>query len=764
MDTLSVRIKYRPVRIGWCIRDGDIAELRKALRLTHTMWGGRFNPIIPVDNFEYGEQLVKVFRVDVLVSPSDDEAIKSFTDRFPYLPNPFFPPVLFVKEDSGKTYSTVVDLYHPIRRLYEEHFKNRSTVVFRASLYEWNDDDPLRDVLLATFGGFPPVSETGTDYGGLIEKHLAAEKLNLFGLTLPSDSFKKATPNWVCCFDLEGHYSVINYWDNPGFYIGDARDFTDVVNFWNIRATGTDLLFYDTMYSDRLNAVRDEFVKVLKARPKTHRSFDTDVAVWSKSKLDTLDLSGFGTVPTRCLIGLGTWNGLNIKAPIFHFGGKSVLAAVGSSYGKTRISFPLPEKPVFEEVKLSSQHLVVSISYGIGLYGNERATLMTPNLSELNEYYGRNHFFHWDKARVEPEGIGIIIDAWDSDLGLNALDVTSLIAKVFEIAGIRAQTSKPGLIASRLIQQLGGIQGCRVLKIAGVRDLIERYKPDQSFTNSAAKQIIGRVDPTNGRTNFSEYEGLFLEARPWDTKLKPEDAFAYLLKHGAFRVGLEFQCPNCRLDFWLPLDEAKTETTCEYCGQDFDVTTQLRDRDWRYRRSGLFGKDNKQEGSIPTALTLQQMETVLHHHRVLYTTAMEIEPVGASVSRCETDFVILTQQTIDHKVQVAIGECKNRGEISDDDVLKLRMVAEALEKKGIRVFVVFSKLADFSTSELERCKAVNSKYVTRLILLTARELEPRHLYKTTAREFDIREHAISFEDMTQTTQTVFYDQRRKPQA
>jgi hypothetical protein len=146
---------------------------------------------------------------------------------------------------------------------------------------------------------------------------------------------------------------------------------------------------------------------------------------------------------------------------------------------------------------------------------------------------------------------------------------------------------------------------------------------------------------------------------------------------------------------------------------------------------------------------------------MLCTTALEIELTGAPVRKCETDFVILTQEHFNHEVQIAIGECKNRGEITEDDVAKLRMVAEALEKKDIQVYVIFAKLSDFTSEELERCQAINGKYQRRLILFTARELEPYLLYEKTGEEFDIQGYAASLEDMANTTHTVFYAQRRK---
>src|SRR5208282_5403137 len=153
---------------------------------------------------------------------------------------------------------------------------------------------------------------------------------------------------------------------------------------------------------------------------------------------------------------------------------------------------------------------------------------------------------------------------------------------------MKAEPSKPGRVAARLIQQMGGNQGCRVFKIAGVRKLIENYGPLQSFTRSNAVQVIGQNDPATGKPSFVQYEGLYIEQRD-SPKLKPENAFDYLLKRGVFHAGLNLRCANCELEFWLPLDGLASEVRCEYCGTTSHITAQLRDRDWAYRRSGLFG-------------------------------------------------------------------------------------------------------------------------------------------------------------------------------
>lgn len=156
---------------------------------------------------------------------------------------------------------------------------------------------------LITVGALPPKEDTGTDYRGLIEKYLAAEKISLAKAeALPPDSFKKAVPNWICRLGLQRHHAVLNDWGTSGFYVGSASNFYDLVHYWNLRATDTDLRFYDPAFSDCLDAIRDAFLTMLRARPKSPHAFDAHIALWSEvdisdggQPVDTqLDITGFG--------------------------------------------------------------------------------------------------------------------------------------------------------------------------------------------------------------------------------------------------------------------------------------------------------------------------------------------------------------------------------------------------------------------------------------------------------------------------------------
>lgn len=761
METLSVTVRYRPIRVGFCVRKDDFAAVRDAWRLSNSFWGGGYNPILIVDNPDLARRLVDTFRVDMLWAASDDATTKAFVESFSHLPNPFNSDTsLFESRDNGDREPLLLDLLHPIRSFYEDHIRNNPAPSLSVVIYEWTDDDPLGDVFLISPGMVISPAVAGIDYLKTIERalnapHVVLDKHDPF----PVGADNQYSLSALGRLQMKRHYSVQNWWDYPGFFYGNAGDFDDLVTFWNLRATDNHVVFYDPSHEGRFQGIREKWLEVLRAQPARRHEDEPRVAIWSRSRDESRDLSIFGKGLSVCTIDDGIWGGMNLKAPFMYYSEGSALAAVSDRDDHPRISFQLPPKPIVDAQGLYSQHMVISVEPGIGLFGNERATLKTPYVPELNEFYGREFYFEWDKARVEPESLGIISSVTRDDLTLHALDVQVLIQKLFAVAGLKAEPSNPGLIAKRLITQMGGIDGCRVFKIKGVRDLIEAYKPEKPFTRSAAIQLIRAHDEATGTTGFAAHENLSIERRLPGQKLNPDAVFAFLLKKRMFQAGLEFACPNCQLEFWVLLDHVRTDTVCEYCGNQFNVTPYLRDRDWRYRRSGLLGRDDNQEGAIPVVLTIQQLYRGFFTRDVLYTTATSVTSGPTQIRDCESDFVMVVPRNREGRVEVVIGECKRRKPIEDDDVEKLMKVAEAFPRNRFDVFVVLAKLMPFSVAEIESARRLNSGYHKRAILLTHRELEPYFIYERTAQEFEIRKTATSLEDMARVTHEIYFSEQ-----
>jgi len=757
MATNSIRIRYRPLRLGWCVRDGNWDDLRKVLRCAHTLWGGVFNPILSLGDPDRAAQLVRLYQVDALFPAEEDAQLTAFAERFPYLRWPDIHKSLFVSGEGGRGHATCLDIYHPVRRIYEEHLDGKQDSKVTATLFEWDAADPLRDVFLAQFGAYPAREEIHLDYGGMVERNLKGARTALPpDGPVPAEAYKQLTPSGLSGFDLRRDRSP--NWDHPGLYVGDAGDFTDVVNFWNLRAASLKVLFFDPQHEARLGEIAHAYVKILGERPRDDKRFEADFGVWSKEGRE-VDLKAFKAERVmRVEIHEGIWNGRNLKPPLMYIEDERVLGLRSEHEGVPSLTFELREKPFYDEYELHTQNYVASVdplAYG----EDEQVTFNYPFLPELNDFY-RREVCRTDGVRSERNGLGLITDVTTENLTIHAVTRRALIANIFEAFGMKSQVSEAGRIALRVIQQMGGVQGCRVFKIAGVRTLIEKYKPLQSFTRGDATQIIAEVDPVTHVPNFSRYESLFIEPREGE-KLKPHHVFDYLVKRNAFRVGLTFTCPNCELEFWTHLDDVATEIICEYCGKRFNVTAQLKDGAWSYRRSGLFGREDHQQGAIPVALTLQQLDTILHWEMV-YVTSMSLEPAGARIVPCETDLVIVSEKGFyEDTVGIAVGECKGRGEITEEDVRKLTQVADAFPKARIQPYIVFSKTVPFTPEEIARCRAAQPPGGKRVILLSDRELEPYFVYERAAKEFEINSTAISLEDLAKATHALYFDPRPK---
>lgn len=162
------------------------------------------------------------------------------------------------------------------------------------------------------------------------------------------------------------------------------------------------------------------------------------------------------------------------------------------------------------------------------------------------------------------------------------------------------------------------------------------------------------------------------------------------------------------------------------------------------------------------ALTLQQLDTILHLELV-FVTSMNLESVGARITPCETDFVIISESgRYDGLLDVAVGECKPRGgEISEEDVTNLTQVVDAFPKDRIQAYIVFAKTAPFTVDEIARCRAAQPAGRRRVILLSDRELEPYFVCERAAQEFEIDRTAISLEDLANTTHSLYFDPKPK---
>jgi hypothetical protein len=763
MDTLRVDIYYRPLRIGWVIQSGDIGAFRQAVRLSHTLWGGRFNPILMADREDEARRLIDLFRVDLLLPIGDSDVVKDFPKQFPYLINPFFHDSIFVGSEKEKIRAQLLDVHNALTYL---HGKPEQKAIndkgFRA--YNWQADDPLSDVFLMQFGSYPQGDEIGIDYQTLLTQVFDVTQFDITpNSPIPADTLDHPSIAYLARHALKRHYSVQPGRDTPGFFVGEASNLDDLVCHWNLRAADIALWFVDPAHLDRYADIIPEWERAVRQSVAHRHEWDRRLAVWTRRENLEVARQPFGQLQLSvCPVSEHSWNGLNVWPPAMSFDRVSVLGVFGRDRGQPKVSFALTDKPFCGETWFHTQHLVASVSFIGGLYGDEQYTLRPPYIPELNEFYARTMHFHYNKLRIESERVGIVIDAADTDAWLHALPVADLVERIFGMAGYYTKLSNGGLITRQLISRLGGLQGARVFKIPGVRRLLRTHGPTASFTKKGALDLIGQKDPDNPNAKFSDHLDLHIEQRPPGTKLKPDDVFGHLVEKGLFRIGTDLTCPSCRMASWVALDVLRQRVVCELCGHEYDATRQLVSGVWHYRRSGVLGAERNAQGAIPVALTLQQLEITLSGglHDGVYSPSLDLTKNGQTRNECEVDFVWVIPRPYLKKTAIILGECKDQGPIRleefERDIENLRRVADAFPRDRFETFVLMVKLNPFTADEIERAKSVNTDNQLRTILLTTRELEPYHIFERTKTEFDIDSYGGTPEDLARATAKMYF--------
>lgn len=751
MSTLVYRAKFRPVRFGWCVKSGDFPALQRALRFTHCLWGGRFNPVIVIDD-PHARSLIDQYQVDVLLAPIENEDCTRFMAELPFLAPPFPTEGLFGHYGTEQA-CHYLDILHPAAKAFPHPEPETVPLHEELRIFHWPDSDPFDLVFTATLGRYPAAEEIGIDYVERLRLHAATRESELLhDNQMMGHMVNAITPSLLSCAFLQPDYSQENH--GPSLYVGSAGSFLDLVQFWNLRALNIAAYFYDPAHHARYANVLPQLQQSVRLNPGRNV-----LEVWGDQVLDGPALAQIGerfrVHPPKWY----PWSKRERRPPTFqpmHWLEERQLMSQVSELDQEPAAIlqlgQLPGDPTHDR----HQILMLALEPSFNFARDERYLYKLPFVPALNEFYFRKAASLTKGVRASKNGLTAFISLWDETLIMQGVDRVELSQSLFAAVGIDAILSEPGLICEQLVRQLDGLQGCRVFKIPGVRALIENYRVNQSFSRSAATRLI--ADVRDDRPHFGDHANLVLETRG-RRPLKPDDVFAYLLKHEVFRVGLDLECPSCRLEFWRSLDDVASRMRCEYCGKDFNPTMQLKDRDWAYRPSGLFGREDHQEGGVPVALTLQQLQTASHGQWITWLPALLLSPRSAKIELCETDFLILTQSR-EGRVQILIGECKARKPITEKDVQNLTRIARAFPPERFDVYIVFSKTGDFSEAELGLCNPDNAGYL-RIILLTGRELEPYGVYERTAKEFAIDAHVMSLDDMVTATRDIFFAPKPK---
>ncbi len=208
------------------------------------LWGGRYNCVIPAHDTELAERLVSCFAVDVLLPVQSDDATNAFIDRFQHLKHLRWSESIFRQRDCE-----FADIRHALRRISANQDKELER---RVCLPTWDASDPLSGLFTIQFGAYPAPNSEIADYKGGIRGAFGTSDTGVpIDGEIPLALLDGISPLSLTGYDLPRSRSRRGRL-GPGIVLGSATDFDALAMFWNLRAAGASLIFYDQTYGTRL--------------------------------------------------------------------------------------------------------------------------------------------------------------------------------------------------------------------------------------------------------------------------------------------------------------------------------------------------------------------------------------------------------------------------------------------------------------------------------------------------------------------------------
>jgi hypothetical protein len=270
-------LTYRPVRIGWLVEGGNVPQLETAASWNTCLWGGRFNPVIPMDDVELSKNLINTFAVDVLIPVAPSDATEAFVATYPHLE-----VVILSEKPFHEGRCEFADIRNAVSRAAVQSNRARDNL---ASVihFVWADDDSLTAVLTILLGRYPHPNDVTINYLAGIRGSLEMpDTVIAQDDEIPGHVIGSITPLSLTGYVIASRTNHSSFsWLSPGIVLGNATNFDDLLLCWNLRAAGAELWFYDQAQTNRLRRCLDTFLAAIGAKPP---GASNRFNLWSRSQ------------------------------------------------------------------------------------------------------------------------------------------------------------------------------------------------------------------------------------------------------------------------------------------------------------------------------------------------------------------------------------------------------------------------------------------------------------------------------------------------
>ena len=744
MNNIRVDIRLRPIRFGFLVRPDDAESMLEIFRINTCLWGGMFNPIIPIFesvpswledegfHFENSKQMINdyldFFEPDFLI-----EAEEGLAEGFGFDPERVRKLADMIEEPGGNymhryglsVHGLYTDLYTK-----EHQFEQRHRIPF---VHVQPADTTFTNFVAGQFGSFP--TQERLRYFERNHKVIFNPKpiaLDAAALAkLYQSGYSSALE--IGCAKLQVGYNAPLL---STLFILDARESKDIVDFWNLRAIHQHVRAVPIQWIEELSPFCKEFIRDNYRRQPNDSSPNMvgPVLMFSRSlsegnveeMVENFSFVEEGDVYTIQRWAPTIWYKLSeqVASPT-----RPTLAA-DRKIMNVQIDGDNPEirfDPLFPE--FMSEYNLFRVANVVRLQdwsdaeyvvrvrdrsdNDQIATVFPCNYKNPSVPKFQPEFLQ-EEQYILPTTEGLVIFPYRENFSelWNLVDGTTAFNQWFNDNQVAAIRSDAGKATEQIIQALGGLKwGILCLTYKGVIGLL-----NEMSKNSATKT-----------THYREFKNKIHTAI--DNENLRKRTFETLVEQKAVELGLQLKCDKCGSPSWYPVNQLDYSLTCSLCFKQFDfpITTPLGAHSkWAYRVVGPFALPDYAQGGYASALTIHFFADVIggfDQAGVTWSSGQEL--TLNRNKKVEVDFMLWYQRRkkiygteraffgtglptfgMDRPTETVFGEAKSfgrRGEdvFNQDDVDKMKLLAEAFPG-SILVFAAMKE--KLSPSEIDRIK------------------------------------------------------------
>jgi hypothetical protein len=726
MTTLFGNLELRPTRIGFLVDPEDMASIRLAMQICSSLWGGKYNPIIPacstipkhwqspygtdVSTIALTKGYVRFFEPDVIVESTEGLAeqfgIKSFKLEFGQKSVASIDSFLRVSKELQSDTPFGLSVFSLYKQLYEREYKFTTRHGHHVGLFSSfaPKDGPFLD---ATCGAFPqsgPLSNLTRDY----KDAFAPEELKGDGKSwLKAWKEGARFPLQFTSHGLERDLTGGGR-DEPILFVVDPQSSLDLVDLWNLR------LFQRYVIPINLRWVKDlgPFIKRLirdNYRPIPGNPYGTMISTTVEfGRSISKDAAEAFIARTKLKdLAPGSWSYKAWYEPIW----------------TQRHNDDLVFHPKRARIKADAKHLELTAVSDERKYSTVRFDSLAPefapkyhhnpfgwaNILRLNNYGPDSTLALNLPGDYDPEttdylrGGGAIIPSREGFVlpqsykeqneYLRIMTGQTAFSSWMKQHGVESRVSESGRITEQVIRSVSDNSwGTKLIA----------HEPTLKLLNKMAMSrrtgIDGTVEEFPGST-ASAAEWTSLIARRRNDLRSKQITLDHFIKASILKLGLGIECSECTYSNWYAIGEIKEMVICDRCRREFPFpqgNISVANTPWRYRVIGPFSTPYFADGAYATALALRVFSDTLSTGRASLTYATGLLLKTGIEPEFDVDFSLWYQRDSivggEQETVAVFGEAKSFGTkcFHIEDIDRMKKVATLFPG----AFLVFATLKE----------------------------------------------------------------------